>query len=63
MSSGELRAGRAMGVMPAASAAMASSSTLSGECVPCSQSISTQSKPSPASISTSCGEGIITETP
>lgn len=30
---------------------------------PCSQSISTQSKPIPAADSTICGEGIITESP
>src|SRR5262245_11990925 len=55
--------GRTMGVTPLDSAAMIMSSTVSSVMVPCSQSISTQSKPRPPAISTSCGEGIITESP
>jgi hypothetical protein len=55
--------GRAIAVMPLASAAMAISSTLSSVSVPCSQSRSTQSNPAAATISTIWGEGIITETP
>ena len=49
--------------MPLASADIAISSTLSMVRVPCSQSSSTQSKPAAATISTICGDGIITETP
>ena len=56
-------AGRAIAVMPLASAAIAISSTLSSVSVPCSQSSSTQSKPNAPSISTICGEGIMTDTP
>jgi len=41
--------GRAIGVIPQASAAIAISSTLSSVSVPCSQSSSTQSKPAAAS--------------
>jgi hypothetical protein len=63
MASGLFTVGRAMGVMPAASAAMAISSTLSGEREPCSQSRRTQSNPSRPTISTICGEGNITDTP
>ena len=37
--------GRAIGVMPTASQAMAISSTSASPMLPCSQSISTQSKP------------------
>jgi hypothetical protein len=55
--------GRTIGVMPLASAAMIISSADSRVMVPCSQSISTQSNPAPAAISTSCGEGIITDMP
>ena len=63
MCSGLLVTGRAMAVIPEASAAIAISSTLSSVSVPCSQSSSTQSKPAAAIISTICGDGIITETP
>ena len=52
-----------MGVMPTASHAIAISSTSAGPMLPCSQSISTQSKPAMPSISTICGEGNITEQP
>ena len=45
MSLAELVLGRAMGVMPAASQAIAISSTSAGPMLPCSQSMSTQSKP------------------
>jgi hypothetical protein len=63
MCSGLLVTGRAIAVMPDASAAIAINSTLSSVSVPCSQSSSTQSKPAAATISTICGDGIITETP
>jgi len=51
MSLGDLVLGRAMGVMPAASQAIAISSTSLAEMLPCSQSMSTQSKPAPPNIS------------
>jgi hypothetical protein len=63
MCSGLRLTGRAIAVMPQASAAIAISSTLSRVRVPCSQSSSTQWKPAAPIISTICGEGIITETP
>src|SRR5688572_26774107 len=63
MCSGLFVIGRAIAVMPQASAAIAISSTLSSVSVPCSQSSSTQSKPAAPIISTICGDGIITETP
>ncbi len=63
MSLGELLRGRAIGVMPTASAAIAITSTSPRPMLPCSQSISTQSKPAWPSISTTCGEGNITEQP
>ena len=44
-------------------AAITISSTDSSEMVPCSQSINTQSNPAWPSISTSCGDGIMTEAP
>lgn len=63
MASGLAVAGRAIGVMPLASAAITISSTLSREIVPCSQSINTHSNPSRPIMSTICGDGIITDTP
>src|SRR5215472_4824195 len=63
MSLAELVLGRAMGVMPAASQAIAISSTSLAEMLPCSQSMSTQSKPAHPNISTICGEGNMTEQP
>jgi hypothetical protein len=52
-----------MGVVSLASAAMIISSMLSSEMVPCSQSIKTQSNPNLPIISTTWGDGIITDTP
>ena len=63
MASNPLTGGLAMGVTPAVSAAMTMSSTLSTEIDPCSQSISTQSKPSRPTMSTMCGDGNMIETP
>ena len=63
MSLAELVFGRAIGVMPTASQAIAISSMSAGPMLPCSQSIRTQSKPAMPSISTICGEGNITEQP
>src|SRR5262249_8756119 len=63
MSLAELVLGRAMGVMPAASQAIAISSTSLAPMLPCSQSMSTQSKPAHPNISTICGEGNMTEQP
>src|SRR5215831_16845063 len=63
MSLGALVLGRAMGVMPAASQAIAISSTSLAEMLPCSQSMSTQSNPAHPNISTICGEGNMTEQP
>ena len=63
MSEGALVFGRPIGVMPTASQAIAISSTSAGPMLPCSQSINTQSKPANPSISTTCGEGNITEQP
>ena len=50
-------------MIPAASAAIAINSTLSTEIDPCSQSINAQSNPIRPTISTTCGEGNITDTP
>ena len=52
-----------MGVTPAVSAAMTMSSTLSSEMEPCSQSMRIQSKPSRPTMSTTWGDGNMTETP
>ena len=63
MASSLFTQGRAIGVIPTVSAARTIVSALSGEMEPCSQSISTQSNPSLPTISTSCGDRNITETP
>src|SRR5688572_8459479 len=63
MSAALLLCGRTIGVMPEASAAITICSIVSRPMVPCSQSMSTQSKPMPAAISTICADGIITESP
>src|SRR5262249_38111695 len=63
MSLGALVLGRAMGVMPAASQAIAISSTSLAEMLPCSQSMSTQSNPAHPNISTICAGGEKTEQP
>ena len=63
IASNPLTGGLAMGVTPAVSAAMTMSSTLSIPIDPCSQSMSTQSKPSRPTMSTIWGDGIMTETP
>jgi len=59
----EFVCGRAMAVIPTASAAMAITSTSDSDSEPCSQSSSTQSKPAKPNISTICGDGNITEQP
>ncbi len=63
MSALELLGGRTIGVIPTASAAMIMSSAVSSVMVPCSISISTQSKPAWPAISTICGDGIMMEHP
>jgi hypothetical protein len=63
MSALRLLRGLAIGVMPLASAAMIINSAVSKPMVPCSKSISTQSNPACAAISTICGDGIMIEQP
>ena len=55
--------GRAIAVMPTASAAIDINSISAGPMEPCSQSSSTQSKPAWPTISTICGEGNMIDTP